>query len=193
MAINPRNLLLFAMLAGAALMTLMVRLADEAGPPGVDSEPAPGGYYMLGAVVHVTDDRGEPVYRILAERIEPDAEGDDIVLDGLRVEYTPEADVRWDISAARGLADVDLDTLRLLDGVRLVYAAGVDGDEIVIETNELLLQAKDLYASTTEPVTMRKGRSEGSATSLELDLNTDDWRLGSKGSEGPDVTFRTAR
>lgn len=194
MGANPRNLLLFAILAGGALLTfLLARVSADRDAATADPGAAPQGYYLLGAVIHRTDDEGGLAYRILAERVEQEAEGADFVFEGMRVEYTPDANVRWDVSAARGFADADHDALRLTEGVRLVYAAEADQDETIFETNELHLDAGAYFASTNQPVTMRKGRLSVTAKGLELDLDTDEWRLGSNDSDERDVTIRQLR
>jgi len=193
MAVNPRNLLLTIMLAGGALATwVLARVSGEPEAPIADPGPAPQGYYLLGAVMHGTDDEGRLNYRILADRVEQEAEGEDFVLNGMSVEYMPDSNVRWDIFATRGFTDAGRDALRLTDGVRLVYAAAADQDETVFETSELRLHAGGYYASTNQLVTMRRGPSTVVATGLELDLDTDDWKLGSDDSNDSDVTIRTA-
>lgn len=194
MGANPRNLLLFTILAGSALATwVLARVSAERGAPIADAGPAPQGYYLLGAVMYRTDDEGRLFYRILADRVEQEAEGEEFVLEGMRVEYTPESNVRWNVSAARGFADADRDALRLTEGVRLVYAAEADQDETVFETNELHLNAGDYFASTSQPVTMTKGDLLATAKGLELNLNTDEWKLGSNDSDERDVTIRQTR
>lgn len=187
MGASPRNLLLFAILAGGALLTfLLARVSAERDAATADAGAAPQGYYLLGAVIHRTDDEGRLSYRILAERVEQEAEGADFVFEGMRVEYTPDANVRWDVSAARGFADADHDALRLTEGVRLVYAAEADQDETIFETNELHLDAADRYATTNQLVTMQRGSAVMTATGLALDLDTDEWKLAN-------VTIRVSR
>jgi LPS export ABC transporter protein LptC len=95
--------------------------------------------------------------------------------------------VRWNISAARGTAHESLDVLELQEEVRLVYAADAGQDETVFETNSLRLVADQFFASTDQPITMRKGRASITATGLELDLETDFWKLES------DVAIRSTR
>lgn len=186
MAANPRNLLLALILAGGALATWVLTLVstEQATPTG-DQGPAPQGYYLLGAVMQRTDDQGRLAYRILADRVEQEAEGADLVLEKMRVEYTPDSNVRWNVSAARGFADADREALRLTDGVRLVYAPDADQEETVFETSEL--QLDEYLASTNQPVTMRRGRLLVTASGLELNLNTDEWKL------QRDVTVREAQ
>jgi LPS export ABC transporter protein LptC len=185
---NTRNLLLFVSLAGAALATwVLARITEQTNASTVDSGPSLQGYYLLGATLLGTDDQGQVDYRIVADRVEQQDDGEALVLTKMSVEYTPETDVRWKISAARGTAHEDLNVLELQEEVRLVYLADAEQDETVFETSNLQLVAGRFFASSDQPVTMRKGRASVTATGLELDLDTDFWKLKS------DVAIRFAR
>jgi LPS export ABC transporter protein LptC len=188
MAVNPRNLLLTIMLAGGALATwVLARVSGEPEAPIADPGPAPQGNYLLDAVMHRTDDNGRLSHRILADRVEQETEDAEFVLEGMRVEYSPDSNVHWNVSAARGFADADRDALRLTEGVRLVYTTDAGRDETIFETNELHLDAEGRYATTNQLVTMQRGSSVMTATGLELDLNIDEWKLDSN------VTIRASR
>ena len=188
MTVNPRNLVLFGILAGAALVTwVLARVAQEPAATSIERGPSSEGYYLLGAVMHGTDDDGRVYYRIRADRVEQQADGENFVLERMRVEYTPESDVRWNISAARGFADANRESLSLEDDVRLVYVPDADQEQTVFETEDLLVYTDEFLATTDQRVTMRKGQSEFTATGLELNLETDFWQLGSN------VSIRSAR
>lgn len=184
---NTRNLLLFVSLAGAALATwVLARVAEQTDTPSVDSGPSLQGYYLLGATLLGTDDQGQVDYRIIADRVEQQGDSEALVLTKMSVEYTPHTDVRWNISAARATALEDLDVLQLQEEVRLVYETDAEQNETVFETSSLRLAADRLFASSDQPVTMQKDRASITATGLELDLETDFWKLES------DVAIRFA-
>lgn len=188
MTVNPRNLVLFGILAGTALVTwVLARVAQEPAPTSVDRGPASEGYYLLDAVMHGTNDDGRIYYRIRADRVEQQADGENFVLERMSVEYTPESDIHWNISASRGLADVNRESLRLQEDVRLVYAPDANQEQTVFETENLLVYTDEFLATTDQRVTMRRGQSEFTATGLELNLQTDFWKLGS------DVSIRSTR
>ncbi len=188
MAANARNLLLFTTLAGAALLTwVFARVTDDPGPPGIDPEPSPESYYLLGALLSFTNDEGQIYYRVRAERVEQQADDDSFVLADISVEYVPETDIHWNITAARGVAPASRDMLHLQENVRLAYAPDATQEETVFETDELRLYTDDFLATTDQPITMRRGGSEVSATGLELDLESDFWNLSS------DVTINFKR
>jgi LPS export ABC transporter protein LptC len=166
---------------------VLARVAEQSNPPTVDSGPSLQGYYLLGATLLGTNEQGQVDYRIIADRVEQQEDGEDLVLTKMSVEYTPDTDVRWNISAARATAREHLDVLELQEEVRLVYVADAEQDETVFETSSLRLVADQFSATSDQPVTMRKGRADITATGLELDLETDFWKLES------DVAIRFAR
>ena len=188
MATNARNLLLFATLAGAALLTwVLARVTEQPSAPSIDPGPSPQGYYLVGARLSFTNDDGQIYYRVRAERVEQQSEDDSFVLDDISVEYLPETDVHWNITAARGLAPASRDILHLQENVRLAYAPDASQEETVFETDELRLYTDEFLATTDQRITMRRGGSEIIATGLELDLETDFWNLSS------DVTINFKR
>ena len=178
MAGNARNLLLFIILAGGALVTwVLARVTQETAAPITDSGPAPQGYYLIDAVMNSTNEEGRLTYRILAQRVEQEGEGENFVLDRMSVEYTPDTDVQWDVSAERGLADADLDTLHLEKDVQLAYRPRGDQDETVFQMNGLELHADEFRATTNQQVTGRMGQNMLTASGLDLDLKSDLWKL----------------
>jgi LPS export ABC transporter protein LptC len=194
MAAHTRNLVLFLTLAGAALVTwIFARVAEQPDDSRFDSEVSPQGYYLSRATLLGTDDEGRIVYRVVADRVEQQADGEQFVLSDMRVEYMPDINVRWNIRASRGLALENLEVLDLQEDVRLVYLPDAGQDEIFFEADRLLFDAKDFFASTDLPVTMRRGNAVVTGNSLTLDLNTDAWTLGSTDSETSDVSIRTIR
>ena len=188
MSFDPRNLALVIILVGAALVTwVFARVGVQPTTEGPSSEPAPQGHYLLGAVLHGADESGRFYYQIVAERVEQAASGDSIEFEGICVEYSPEHDVRWDICAASGFSDAN--SVYLEDEVRMVYAAAPGEAETTFETDELLVDTANFLAATDRQVTMRRNRAVVNALGLELDLNTDDWTLGSKDHDDADVTI----
>ena len=188
MAVEPRKLLLFAALSGAALVTWVLgRIAEEPAATRVDRGPESQGYYLIDAMMQGTDDEGRVFYNVYAERVEQQTDDEDFVLRQMRVEYAPETDVNWSISAALASADQSLESLQLQQDVRLVYVPDAHQEQTIFETDALRLHAEDFLATTDRRVTMRKGRAEITATGLELDMKTDFFQLGA------DVTIRTTR
>lgn len=178
MAVHPRNLVLFIVLAVAAVGTWMLA-REPAGPTATRTqrEAVPEGYYMTGAVIHGTDEQGHTFYWLYADRVEQEAENDDFVLDGIRVEYAPDANVHWKIAASRGVAPASREFFDLLGDVRLTSAAESGQDTTSIEAGQLRLYPDELRAVSEGQIDFRKGQSDLTATGLELDLDTDDYTL----------------
>lgn len=192
MSFDPRNLALVSILVGAALITgVIARVGDQPQASGAGAPPTPRGHYMLGAVLHGADDEGRFYYELIAERVEQSAVGEGIELEGICVEYRPEHDVRWDICADNGFTDAD--SLKLENNVRMVYESQPGEDEVSFETDELVIDTGGFYAATDQLVTMRRNSAIVTAKGLALDLNTDDWRLGSKNEDDGNVTIRKSR
>jgi LPS export ABC transporter protein LptC len=185
---NTRNLLLFLSLAGAALATwVLARIAEEPALQRVDPGPSPQGYYLLGATLIGTDDNGRIYYRIKAASVEQQASGEEFVLSEMSVEYTPDTDIHWKISATRGTARQNLAMLELQEKVRLVFLPDAGQDEMDFEMNELRLYADEFLATTDQPISMHRDSAELTAMGLNLNLKTDDWSL------GPDVKSQFQR
>ncbi len=157
---------------------VLSRVAQEPPVTQIDRGPAAEGYYLIDAVMHGTDDDGRTYYRIEAERVDQEAEGESYVLERMRVEYSPDTEVHWNISAALGTADLNRESLHLLEDVRLAYVPDADQEQTVIETRDLHIFTNEFIARTDQSVTMHRGRSEFTATGLELNLKTDFWKLG---------------
>ena len=91
----------------------------------------------------------------------------------MRVEYEPDADVRWKLSAGLGSATSDGAHLDLEDGVRLTNEPEAGTEPTVIETEALRLDGKDFLASSDRQVAVRRGKSELLAAGLEAHLRDD--------------------
>lgn len=179
MAVHPRNLLLFVLLAGAAFATWMLAREPEAPTEtAAASGPVPEGYYMTGAVMQGTDEEGHIYYRLFAERLEQEADNDDLLLEGIRVQYSPETEVRWNIAASNGMAPASRDFFDLLGDVRLEFASRADEEPITFSTSELRFYPEAFRATSSGQIVMRRGRSDIVANGLKLDMNTDDFTLG---------------
>jgi LPS export ABC transporter protein LptC len=179
MAFSPRNLLLFAALAGAALVTGMLASVDDEERVQTAAMPvASQAYYLKGAKLYGVNDDGQIFYTLHAEHVEQQANDDKFELQQMSVEYTPETNVLWDISAARGQADMANGLLELDEDVRLVYAPNPEQEEIRIETRRLRLHPDEFFVTSNEPVTVTRGGSRMISDTLELDLNRDAFSLG---------------
>jgi LPS export ABC transporter protein LptC len=180
MPVYSRNLLLFCILAGAALLTWVLARNTEQQPTGPpeDAAAADQGYYLQNAVLFGTDDDGIVEYRLYATRVENPSSDDDFSLEGVRVEYSTDSDIRWSLTAANGIMAQDQGRLDLNE-VRLASTADTDdtADSVIFETSRLRLDTKLRLASTTAETTVRNGHFEARAVGLQLDLEADTYEL----------------
>ncbi len=97
---NMRNGLVLFVLAAVAVVTWFVRGdRDEADSEALVATPVERGYYMLEAHIFGTDESGELLYELAADRALQDASQDPIELSGIRVDYAG-GNGRWQIEAA---------------------------------------------------------------------------------------------
>jgi LPS export ABC transporter protein LptC len=177
MLAHTRNLVLFGALAGAAVLTGIFargRGASELEPG--PQESAAQGYLLQDAILNVTDEHGNLYYKIFADRIEQHPDTKDFALDHLEVRYVPQSDVSWSLMAARGYMPKDRAYFQL-DDVSLFYTPSTGDEVVTFQTSRMLLDAKDLYASTDQPVIFKQGRSETRAVGLSVNLEADTFEL----------------
>lgn len=174
MAAKLRNILLFTILGGIALASwILNRQPDRIAVGRAGLEPLPLGYYLRDATLENFDADGKALYTVHAAILEQASADDDLVLRQVRVEYEPDADVHWQLSAGLGSAPSDGAHLDLADGVRLSNEPDSGSEPTVIETEALRLDGHEFLARSDRQVTVRRGKSELLAAGLEAHLKDD--------------------
>ena len=182
MPVLSRSLLLYLVLAVAALLTWMLARDSERNTGGSAGSPArpPQGYYLTNAVLSASNDDGVTEFRVDAGRVEHESNGSDLRLEEVRVEYSGNSDVAWQLNAARGTMTPDRERLKLLS-MRLRAQTNTQGDgesqSFVFESSELDLDLRSRTASTEQTVRLRKDQCESNARGLNVDLNSDTFEL----------------
>jgi LPS export ABC transporter protein LptC len=187
---NPRNTLLFLGLAGGALATWIVARDNDLPPPqAAQLAPVQQGYYLLDAVIRETDQNGRFSHRLRAERVEQTDENGHLEFRGLRVEYLPEMDVRWDVYASAARSPADRSVFDLEDEVRFSYTSNNGQNEVVFKTSAFRIYTDGFRAETDRLVSIENMRTGSIMTTrgLELDFDTREMKLKS------DVTIRGTR
>lgn len=178
MPVHSRNLLVFATLAAAALLTWVLarNSGREATAPVARPGGEPQGYYLRNAVLYGFNDDGAIDFRVEAERVDHDSSESDIKLEDVRVEYAGPSGVAWLLTAFRSTMAPDRERLAL-QSFRLRAVAGTPGESeaesLVFEGRDLNLDLRERTVSTEQPVQSRKGRCESNARGLNVNLNTD--------------------
>jgi LPS export ABC transporter protein LptC len=135
------------------------------------------GYFLRDAVLLGTDSSGHVYYRVFAGSVERSQANNDLVLERVRVEYEPEAEIHWNLSADHGRATSDRQFIHLKDRVRLSSTGPDIRDPTVVETEDLQLDVEKSIASTEALVAIVTGRTRFEAMGLEANLKSDYLRL----------------
>lgn len=168
-----RNLLGTAALVALAVLTWVLgRPVEVEDTPAAGGEGVESGYYLKNATLFGTNAEGRVFYRIRAEQINQPADGGALRFANLNVEYDPDFDVHWRLSAPAGVAGENDGTLRLSEGVRL-QSANTDTAATLIEAQSLILDTAASTAHTEDRVSLVHGRTQFEATGLTADLAND--------------------
>ena len=173
MYLNPRNLVIFSMLTTAAAASWYwgrVGTSDE--PLGELQETLPLGYYLTDAEITGTDEEGRLLYKIWAGRAEERPNENRLLLSDVRVEYRPEDDGPWLLTADSGEAPADESYFDLRGAVELANET-YDGDRTIIRTQTLRFEPGQLIASSNEAVSLLVGSRRLDAVGIRVFLKED--------------------
>jgi LPS export ABC transporter protein LptC len=173
-----RNLIVVALLAGLAAATWILgrSLQEETPQPRAGNEPS-AGYYLKNATLFGTDTNGRVYYRLIANEVRQSDAGDELLFHGLRVEYDPESEIQWRLTAAEGRAARGQEVLNLSNGVELTSTPAPEEQMTTIQTESLELDTTNSMATTQDPVVLSHGRTTFEATGLTADLSRDQLQL----------------
>ncbi|UTF59685.1 LPS export ABC transporter periplasmic protein LptC [Gilvimarinus sp. DA14] len=128
--------------------------------------------YIIGMSDRAYDTAGTLKHTLHAERVDYyQAEGQnrgDIIAPQL--EFYSEGKAPWYLSAARGTADNQHQTLMLEQEVT-AHSDHPKFGRVTISTDDLLIDTQRQYAHTSKPVTMLSARGKTTATGLNADLD----------------------
>jgi LPS export ABC transporter protein LptC len=177
-----RNTVVMIVLALLAAATGLLRWqrATPSAAPAVDESVSPLGYYILGAQSFGTDEQGRVAYRVFADRLAELPGEQRLTLDNPRVEYRPEGETAWTMSAATASAPKDRSRFDLVGDVELKNAPTDGSKPVTILTQELKFFPDTSRAETDEVVTFRVGDRELAAIGLNADLKGDTLELESE-------------
>lgn len=162
-----RNGALLGVLGLAAVGTSL--LGRQEAPILTSSEvSAPRTFYLRDAMILGTDPSGYVAYRVFATMVEQPEQDQPLVLSEVRVEYDERERVPWLVTAARATLH-EGETMRLHDA-RLSSLAEPGADSLIIETDELELDAQTYVARAEHSVVLSRGSARVEAQSLSADL-----------------------
>lgn len=171
MYLNLRNAVWLTLLASAAIATgLLSRTPETDGTDSGQLRSTSLGYYLTGAVLVGTDQSGEVLYRIAAERIEENPETRELVLHSIELVYRDSHTVPWRVRAAAAHGPTTREYFDLTGGVSIERGPDSDGPAAKIEAASLRLEPESYQASTDGPVRFVLGETPISGVGLKAHL-----------------------
>jgi len=177
MYVTIRNSLGVMLLVSAAAVSWYWSLPATVAPSEIAADAAPLGYYLSGARLLGTDDAGHITYVVLADRAEELPDQHELVLSGVRVEYRPENEIPWRVSATHASSPKDGSYLDLTGEVELRSEPVDGGEPTVIETSRLRFEPNEFRAQSDDAVQVRLGDHRLEAVGLRAHLKDDTLEL----------------
>ncbi len=177
-----RNTVVMIVLALLAAATGLLRW-QRATPdpvPAVDGSTSPLGYYVHGARVLGTDERGHVAYRLTAQRLDEVPGEERLRFEGVSVDYQPFGETAWEITAAAASGPRDRSLLELAGNVELRSAPTDGAAPVFFATAKLQFSPDTSRAESDETVEFRVGDWQLEAKGLSMNLNDDTLKLESE-------------
>jgi LPS export ABC transporter protein LptC len=155
-----KNGVLLGVLAVGAVMTWLVGRQET--PVVTSSEmSAPRTFYLRDAAILGTDPSGYISYRVFATMVEQPEQDQPLVLSDVRVEYDARENVPWLVTAVRATVN---------SGETISSLPEPGTASLLIETDELELDADAYLARAEHPVVLSRGGARVEAQGLTADL-----------------------
>ena len=170
---SPRTIILIVVLTAAALGSWYLARSNRPADPGaVTVDRSQQGYYLKSARILGTGEDGHLLYEIEAEHAQQEAQ-DRIEFTGVRIRYSPAADVPWVVHADAATLRQGDPKIALRGHVRAVGRTGGGDQDTEIRTQYLELDPERYIAETDERVQIRIGARSLTATGMLASLNDD--------------------
>ena len=168
---GPRAIILIVVLGAAAIGSwYLARSHDRTDESAVPYDTTHQGYYLKAARILGTDEDGSLLYEIQADHALQEA-SDRIEFTGVRVNYSPTADIPWVVHADEATLREGSPMIALRGHVRAVGRTGDGSQDTEIRTQYLELDPERYVAETDERVQIRIGARSLTATGMLASLN----------------------
>jgi LPS export ABC transporter protein LptC len=173
-----RNALGFMLLVCAAAATWYLSLPPAVAPADREADDTgPLGYYLKGARLLGTNDDGDITYVVIAERAEELPEEAQLELRNVLVEYRPEHEIPWLVSATSARAPKAGSYLDLMGDVQLRSLPADGSEPTVISTDSLRFAPNEYTAQAGGAVALQVGGQRLEAVGLWAHLKDDSVKL----------------
>jgi len=162
------TLIVIAAVVGAVL--LGQQHFKQNAPASRQPRAAEPGYAARDAELIETGADGRPLYRLNAEVIRQQPQGDTVQLDKVRMTYRGESSSQWSLSAEHGSVRENNELIELVGDVRVVGLLPGANDLAQIRTESLAFNTQSEVASTDDPVILVWGRRQLHGTGLIANL-----------------------
>ena len=174
---DSRSLTRIILLSVAAVSSglLLSRLEDK--PKDADRAPRLGaGYYVESAELIGTGDNGAVLYRVQTDQATEQLADGSVALEKVRIVYTAEEAVPWNLTANSGRIPPDGKMVELLGDVVAMTREG-EGPPAIIRTEYLRLEPDNYVAFTDRKVTIDYADSRLFAVGMRAYLKEDRLQL----------------
>ena len=156
--------------AGAIGSWYLARSQQSADESAIPYDKSHHGYYLKSARILGTDEDGSLLYEIEAEHALQEA-SDRIEFTGVKVRYSPTADIPWVVHADEATLREGSPMIALRGHVRALGRTGDGSQDTEIRTQYLELDPEQFVAETEERVQIRIGARSLTATGMLASLN----------------------
>jgi lipopolysaccharide export system protein LptC len=177
--VTGRLLLLLALMLLAAVALKLTR-TDQALTGDAAGPAEQTGYYLRDATVTEYGLDGKTRIQVAVRSATEDPVRKIVNLDDVAVDYFPEADQRWHLTALRGQMPEDSRIVELEGDVTMTGARNSLPNAAVVRTERLTLDTSAQRASTDQPVTLSFGPYALAARGLRADLKAQTLQLESQ-------------
>jgi lipopolysaccharide export system protein LptC len=168
---GPRTIIIIVVLAAGAIGSwYLARNQQPADESAIPLDRTHQGYYLKSARILGTDEDGSLLYEIQAEHALQEA-SDRIEFTGVRVHYSPTADIPWVVHADEATLREGSPMIALRGHVRALGRTGDGSQDTEIRTQYLELDPERFVAETEERVQIRIGARSLTATGMLASLN----------------------
>jgi LPS export ABC transporter protein LptC len=175
-----RNVFGAAFLVVAAAATWLWSRPPAPAPLSAAVESVPLGYYLRGARLVGSDEDGHITYTVTADQASEVPGEDALALEGVRVQYMPQAEVSWVVTAAHATIPADGAYLTLTGNVELRNQPADGREPTVVATEALLFTPDRFSAESSTAVEVTIGDDVVRAVGLKARLKEDSLQLESE-------------